>query len=188
MNPFKILIFAIVVNSAFTGDASEDVKLTADAARNQKEIKILETLCGSILPFSIASCEQLADKRLDENSAFYDRQKGLAALQKVCDSKDERDSKLACAMLACESGESRECLNAAKYYQTLLSINEKMSALFQKNCDERGGTDCLYAKFFDKARDGMTDEYVQKMKKYLKMSCDVGEKEGCKEFEKLREL
>lgn len=73
MNPFKILIFAIVVNSAFTGDASEDVKLTADAARNQKEIKILETLCGSILPFSIASCEQLADKRLDENSAFYDR-------------------------------------------------------------------------------------------------------------------
>ena len=76
---------------------------------------MLEMLCGSILPFGMASCEQLADKRLDENSAFYDRQKGLAALQKVCDSKDESDSKLACEELACESGESRECLNAAKY-------------------------------------------------------------------------
>ncbi|WP_295143562.1 hypothetical protein [uncultured Campylobacter sp.] len=105
---------------------------------------------------------------MDENSAFCDRQKGLAALQKVCDSKDERDSKLACAELACESGQSRECLNAAKYYQTLLSVNEKMSALFQKDCDERGGMDCLYAKFFDKARDGMTDEYVQKMKNISK--------------------
>lgn len=188
MNPFKILIFAVVVNSVFAGDASEDVNLTADTARSQKEIKMLETLCGSILPFSMVSCMQLADKRLDESSAFYDRQKGLAALQKVCDSKDERDSKLACAMLACESGESRECLNAAKHYQTLLSVNEKMSALFQKNCDERGGTDCLYAKFFDKARDGMTDEYVRKMKEYLKKACDAGEKEGCKEFEKLREL
>ena len=188
MNLFKILIFAVVANSAFAGDASKDVNLTADDARNQKEVKILETLCGSILPFSIASCEQLADKRLDENSSVYDRQKGLAALQKVCDSKDESDSKLACAELACESGQSRECLNAAQYYQTLLSVNEKMSALFQKNCDERGETDCLYAKFFDKARDETTDEYVQKMKKYLKMSCDAGEKEGCKEFEKLSEL
>lgn len=182
------MIFAVVVNSVFAGDASEDVKLTADAARNQKEIKILETLCGSILLFSMASCMQLADKRLDENSAFYDRQKGLAALQKVCDSKDERDSKLACTKLACESGKSRECLNAAKYYQVLLVGGEVVSALFQKGCDERGGMDCLYAKFFDKARDGMTDEYVRKMKKYLKKACDAGEKEGCKEFEKLREL
>ena len=188
MNPFKILIFAVVVNSIFAGDASEDVNLTADAARNQKEVKMLEAFCGSILPFSIASCEQLADKRLDENSVFYDRQKGLAALQKVCDSKDKKCAGQACEELACESGQSRECLNAAKYYQTLLSVNEKMSALFQKNCDERGGTDCLYAKFFDKARDGMTDEYVRKMKKYLKKACDAGEKDGCKEFEKLREL
>jgi len=189
MNPFKILIFAVVVNSAFAGDASKDVNLTANASRNQKEVKILETLCGSILPFSIASCEQLADKRLDESSAFYDRQKGLAALQKVCDSKDERDSKLACAELACESGDGRKCLNAAKYYQTLLSVDEKMSALFKKDCDERGGTDCLYAKFFDKADEmGVTKTYSCKIKKYLKMSCDAGEKEGCKEFEKLREL
>lgn len=29
---------------------------------------------------------------------------------------------------------------------------------------------------------------VRKMKKYLKKACDAGEKEGCKEFEKLREL
>ena len=87
MNPFKILIFAVVVNSAFAADASKDVNLTADDARSQKEIKILEAFCGSILPFSMASCMQLADKRLDENSAFYDRQKGLAVLQKVCDSK-----------------------------------------------------------------------------------------------------
>ena len=34
----------------------------------------------------------------------------------------------------------------------------------------------------------MTDEYVRKMKKYLKKACYAGEKEGCKEFEKLREL
>jgi hypothetical protein len=188
MNPFKILIFAVVVNSVFAGDASEDVNLTADAARNQKEVKMLEAFCGSILPFSMASCMQLADKRLDENSVFYDRQKGLAALQKVYDSKDERDSKLACTKLACESGESRECLNAAKYYQVLLVGGVAASAFFQKSCDERGGTDCLYAKFFDKARGGMTDEYVLKMKKYLKKACDAGEKEGCKEFEKLREL
>ena len=46
----------------------------------------------------------------------------------------------------------------------------------------------MYAKFFDKAGDETMDEYVQKMKKYLKMSCDAGEKEGCKEFEKLSEL
>jgi len=26
------------------------------------------------------------------------------------------------------------------------------------------------------------------MKKYLKKACDAGEKDGCKEFEKLREL
>ena len=188
MNPFKIFIFAVVVNSAFTGDASEDVKLTADAARNQKEVKMLEAFCGSILSFSMALCMQLADKRLDENSSVYDRQKGLAALQKVCDSKDERYSKPACTKLACESGESRECLNAAKYYQILLVGGVAASALFQKSCDERGGMDCLYAKFFDRARDGMTDEYVQKMKKYLKKACDAGEKDGCKEFEKLREL
>ena len=188
MNPFKILIFAVVVNSAFAGDASKGANLDADAARNQKEVKILETLCRSILPFSVASCMQLADKRLDESSAFYDKQKGLAALQKVCDSKDERDSKLACTKLASESGESRECLNAAKYYQVLLVGGVAASALFQKNCDERGGMDYLYAKFFDKARDGMMDEYVRKMKKYLKKACDAGEKEGYKEFEKLREL
>ncbi|WP_122863598.1 hypothetical protein [Campylobacter showae] len=188
MNPFKILIFAVVVNLAFAGDASKDINLTADAARNQKEVKMLETLCGSIFPFSMASCMQLADKRLDENNAFYDRQNGLAALQKVCVSKDERDSKLACTKLACESGESRECLNVAKYYQVLLVGGVAASAFFQKSCDERGGMDCLYAKFFDKARDRMTDEYVQKMKKYLKKACDAGEKEGCKEFEKLREL
>ena len=189
MNPFKILIFAVVINSAFAAEAPKDVNLTADDARSQKEIKILEMLCGSILPFGMASCEQLADKRLDENSAFYDRQKGLAALQRVCDSKDESDSKLACTKLACESGQSRECLNAAKYYQTLLSVDEKMSALFKKDCDERGGTDCLYAKFFDKADEmGIAKAYSRKMKKYLKMSCDAGEKEGCKEFEKLREL
>ncbi len=144
MNPFKILIFAIIVNLAFAADASKDVNLTADDARNQKEIKILETLCGSILPFGMVSCEQLADKRLDENSAFYDRQKGLAALQKVCDSKDESDSKLACTKLACESGDGRKCLNAAKYYQTLLSVNEKMSALFQKTATSAAGrTACM---------------------------------------------
>ena len=160
MNPFKILIFAVVVISAFAGDASKDVNLTANASRNQKEVKILETLCGSILPFSIASCEQLAGKRLDKNSPVYDRQEGLAALQKVCDSKDKKKPGQACEELACESGDGRKCLNAAKYYQTLLGVNEKMSALFQKDCDERGGMDCLYAKFFDKARDGMTDEYV----------------------------
>ena len=34
----------------------------------------------------------------------------------------------------------------------------------------------------------MTDEYVRKMKKYLEKAFDVGEKEGCKEFEKLCEL
>ena len=189
MNPFKILIFAVVVNSAFAAEAPKDVNLTANAARSQKEIKILETLCGSILPFSIASCEQLADKRLDENSAFYDRQKGLAALQKVCDSKDKKWAGQACEELACESGDGRKCLNAAKYYQTLLSVNEKMSALFQKDCDERGGMDCLYVKFFAKADEtGITKTYSRKMKKYLKMSCDAGEKEGCKEFEKLRGL
>ena len=54
MNPFKILIFAVVVNSAFAGDASKDINLTTNAACSQKEIKIIETLCGSILPFSIA--------------------------------------------------------------------------------------------------------------------------------------
>lgn len=70
MNPFKILIFAVVVISAFAGDASEDANLIADAARNQKEVKMLEAFCGSILPFSMASCMQLADKRLDENNAF----------------------------------------------------------------------------------------------------------------------
>ena len=189
MNPFKILIFAVVVNSAFAAEAPKDVNLTANAARSQKEIKILETLCGSILPFSIASCEQLADKRLDENSAFYDRQKGLAALQKVCDSKDKKWAGQACEELACESGDGRKSLNAAKYYQTLLSVNEKMSALFQKDCDERGGMDCLYVKFFAKADEmGITKTYSRKMKKYLKMSCDAGEKEGCKEFEKLRGL
>ncbi|MFC2427399.1 MAG: hypothetical protein ACFNTA_00280 [Campylobacter sp.] len=189
MNPFKILIFAVVANSAFAGDASKDVNLTANAARSQKEIKILETLCGSILPFSIASCEQLADKRLDENSPVYDRQKGLAALQKVCDSKDESDSKLACVELACESGDGRKCLNAAKYYQTLLSVDEKMSALFKKDCDERGGMDCLYVKFFAKADEtGIAKAYSRKMKKYLKMSCDADEKDGCKELEKLRGL
>lgn len=188
MNPFKILIFAVVVNSAFAGDASKGANFDADAARNQKEVKILETLCRSILPFSVASCMQLADKRLYENSIFYDKQKGLAALQKVCDSKDERDSKVACTKLACESGESRECLNAAKYYQVLLVGGVATSAFFKKNCDERGGTDCLVAKFFDRARDGTTDECVQKIKKYLKKACDAGGKEGCKEFEKLREL
>ena len=126
---------------------------------------------------------------MDENSAFYDRQKGLAALQKVCDSKDKKWARRACEELACESGNGRKCLNAAKYYQTLLSVNEKMSALFQKDCDERGGTDCLYAKSFAKADEmGITKTYSRKMKKYLKMSCDAGEKEGCKEFEKLREL
>ena len=182
------MIFAVVVNSAFAGDASEDANLIADAARNQKEVKMLEAFCGSILPFSMASCMQLADKRLDESSAFYDRQKGLAALQKVCDSKDERDSKLVCTKLACESGESCECLNAAKYYQVLLVGGVAASSLFQQNCNERGGMDCLYAKFFDKARDGMADEYVRKMKKYLKKACDAGEKRGCEEFEKLLEL
>ena len=70
----------------------------------------------------------------------------------------------------------------------MLVGGEAASALFQKGCEERGGTDCLYAKFFDKARDGMTDEYVRKMKKYLEKAFDVGEKEGCKEFEKLCEL
>ena len=130
MNPFKIFIFAVTLNFAFASDAPKDVNSDADAVRNRKEVKMLEVFCGSILPFSVTSCMQLADKRLDENSSVYDKQKGLAALQKVCDSKDESDSKLACAELACESGQSRECLNAAKYYQTLLSVNEKMSALF----------------------------------------------------------
>ena len=182
------MIFAVVVNSVFAGDASKDVNLTANAARNQKEVKMLEAFCESILPFNMALCMELADKRLDENGAFYDRQKGLAALQKVCDSKDESDSKLACTKLACESGDGRKCLNVAKYYQILLVGGVAASSLFQKSCDERGWMDCLYAKFFDKARDRMTDEYVQKMKKYLKKACDAGEKEGCKEFEKLREL
>ena len=146
-------------------------------------------LCGSILPFSIASCEQLADKRLDENIPVYDRQKGLAALQKVCDSKDESDSKLACTKLACESGDGRKCLNVAKYYQILLVGGVAASSLFQKSCDERGWMDCLYAKFFAKTDEmGITKAYSRKMKKYLKMSCDAGEKEGCKEFEKLRGL
>ena len=132
---------------------------------------------------------------LDPNMAerpsllFYRAQKTLAALQKVCDSKDERDSKLACTKLACESGESRECLNAAKYYQVLLVGGVAASALFQKSCDERGGMDCLYAKFFAKADEmGITKEYSRKMKMYLKKACDAGEKDGCKEFEKLREL
>ncbi len=35
---------------------------------------------------------------------------------------------------------------------------------------------------------GITKTYSRKMKKYLKKACDAGEKEGCKEFEKLREL
>ena len=39
MNPFKILIFAVVVNSAFAADVSKDANLTADDARNQKEVK-----------------------------------------------------------------------------------------------------------------------------------------------------
>ena len=65
MNPFKILIFAVVVNSAFAAEAPKDVNLTANAARSQKEIKILEAFCGSILSFSMALCMQLADKRLD---------------------------------------------------------------------------------------------------------------------------
>ena len=64
-----------------------------------------------------------------------------------------------------------------------------MSALFKKDCDERGGMDWLYVKFFAKADEmGITKTYSRKMKKYLKMSCDAGEKDGCKEFEKLREL
>ena len=46
MNPFKILIFAVVVNSTFARDVSKDVNLTADAARNQKEVKMLEAFCG----------------------------------------------------------------------------------------------------------------------------------------------
>lgn len=133
MNPFKILIFAVVVNSVFAGDASEDVNLTADAARNQKEVKMLEAFCGSILSFSMALCMQLADKRLDESSAFYDRQKGLAALQKFC------DSKLACTKLACESCEIRECLNAAKYYQVLLVGGVAASSLFQKTATSAAG-------------------------------------------------
>ena len=45
MNLFKILIFAVVVNSAFAGDAPKDVNLTADDARNQKEVKTLEAFC-----------------------------------------------------------------------------------------------------------------------------------------------
>lgn len=189
MNPFKIFIFAVTLNFAFASDAPKDVNSDADAARNRKEVKMLEAFCGSILPFSVTSCMQLADKRLDENSSVYDKQKGLAALQKVCDSRDERDSKLACTMLACESGESCECLNAAKYYQVLLVGGVAASALFQKSCDERGGMDCLYAKFFAKADEmGITKEYSRKMKKYLKKACDAGEKDGCKEFEKLREL
>ena len=140
MNPFKIFIFAVTLNFAVASDAPKDVNSDADAARNRKEVKMLEAFCGSILSFSVTSCMQLADKRLD-------KQKGLAALQKICDSKDERDSKLACTKLACESGESRECLNAAKYYQVLLVGGVAASALFQKSCDERGGMDCLYAKF-----------------------------------------
>ena len=45
MNPFKILIFAVVVNSAFAGAEPKDVNLTADDARNQKEVKTLEAFC-----------------------------------------------------------------------------------------------------------------------------------------------
>ena len=114
---------------------------------------------------------QLADKRLDESSAFYDRQKGLAALQKFC------DSKLACTKLACESGEIRECLNAAKYYQVLLVGGVAASALFQKGCEERGGTDCLVAKFFDRARDGTTDECA-KDEKISQKGVRCGRKRG----------
>ena len=82
MDPSKIFIFAVVVNSVFACDASKDVNLAANAACNQKEIKMLEAFCGSILPFGMASCMQLADKRLDENSAFCDRQKGSSGAAK----------------------------------------------------------------------------------------------------------
>jgi hypothetical protein len=82
MNPFKILIFAVALNFAFASDAPKGANLDADAARNQKEVKMLEAFCGSILPFNMASCMQLADKRLDESSAFYDRQKGLGGTAK----------------------------------------------------------------------------------------------------------
>nr|WP_314240852.1 hypothetical protein [uncultured Campylobacter sp.] len=82
MNPFKILIFAVVVNSAFAGDASKDINLTANTSRNQKEVKMLEAFCGSILPFGMASCIQLADKCLDESSPVYDRQKGAGSVAK----------------------------------------------------------------------------------------------------------
>ena len=54
MNPFKILIFAVVVNSVFADDASKDVNLIANAARNQKEVKMLEAFCGSIFLVSMA--------------------------------------------------------------------------------------------------------------------------------------
>ena len=77
MNPFKIFIFAVTLNFAFASDAPKDVKSDADAARNRKEVKMLEVFCGSILPFSVTSCLQLADKRLDENSSVYDKQKAL---------------------------------------------------------------------------------------------------------------
>ena len=87
----------------------------------------------------MALCMQLADKRLDENSAFYDKQKGLAVLQKVCDSKDERDSKLACTKLACESGESRECLSTAKYYQVLLVGGWRRRRFFKKTATSAAG-------------------------------------------------
>ena len=46
---------------------------------------------------------------MDENSAFYDRQKGLAALQKVCDSKDKKWAGRACEELACDTGEKEGC-------------------------------------------------------------------------------
>lgn len=36
MNPFKILIFAVVVNSAFAVDASKDANLSVDTARSEK--------------------------------------------------------------------------------------------------------------------------------------------------------
>lgn len=115
-------------------------------------------------------------------------------MQKVCDSKDESDSKLACTKLACESGQSRECLNAANYYQVLLVGGVATSALFQKNCDERGGTDCLVAKFFDRARDGTTDECVQKIKNISKKRAMRAEKravrslKNCASFELLDKI
>ena len=109
MNPFKILIFAVVVNSAFAAEAPKDVNLTADDARNQKEVKCQRRFADRFCPLAQPPCEQLADKRLDENSAFYDRQKGLAALQKVCDSKDKKWAGRACEELACDTGEKEGC-------------------------------------------------------------------------------